>query len=236
MTTPGATQANISLTHANVAATVTIPLTANGIASLAETTKISAIQGAGDQAVAGNYQVEAVVTGVYGTLSPAGFYVQEEDADIDADPNTSEGIFVAMEDPTVKVGDKVRIVGVAQENGSSPSFNQAVIVEPAVEILSSGNPAPAFVTVSNADYSTTLPERFEGMRVQFASPLTISEVSRLAQYGELSLSMDGNIYVPTQMTILPAEPVLWVLPTRLRFKHMLRRILLKRLFWTTAQV
>lgn len=195
----GPASGSMSISHANLTTPVTVSLSANGIEPMATTTKISAIQGSGNFATAGSFQVEAVVTGVYGSLSPAGFYIQEEDADIDGDDNTSEGIFVVMDEPTVQVGDLVRIVGNAQENSSSPSFNQAVITSPAVEVMSSGNVAPSFVTITNADYSLALAEKYEGMRVQFSAPLTVSDVASLGQYGELSLSMDGSIYVPTQI-------------------------------------
>lgn len=199
VTTAGSVSNNITLSHADFASPVTVGLSVNGVDRLGTITKIHAIQGSGDIAIAGNFQIEAVVTGVYETLSPAGFYIQEEDSDADADPNTSEGIFVATEETNIKVGDIVRVAGASQENGSSPSFNQAVIVKPAIEVISSGNPAPSFAIIDNADYSLAVAERYEGMLVKFASPLTISDVSRVAQYGELSLSMDGSIYVPTQI-------------------------------------
>ena len=43
--------------------------------------------------------------------SLGGFYLQEEDANIDADPATSEGIFIFHSATTVAVGDKVNVTG-----------------------------------------------------------------------------------------------------------------------------
>ena len=106
-----------------VPATASIILNDNDLAI----TFIHTIQGTGTAATAGIYAIEGIVTAVYPNWSPAGFYMQEEDADKDADPNTSEAIFVVQTNATVLVGDKVKVTGTAQENGSAPSFNQGVI-------------------------------------------------------------------------------------------------------------
>ena len=52
-----------------------------------------------------------------------GYYVQEEDADADADPATSEGVFVADTATDVSVGDTVRVRGRAGE-----AFGQTRVV------------------------------------------------------------------------------------------------------------
>lgn len=197
--TTGAASGSITLTHASLNSTVTVNLSANGVEALGSATKINTIQGAGYQATAGTFQVEAIVTGVYGTLEPAGFYIQEEDVDADADENTSEGIFVVMSDPSVKVGDLVRVLGTVQENGGSPSFNQAVIASPAVSILSGSNPAPSFTDISITDNTPASAEKYEGMRVQFASELTVTDVSDVAFRGEVVLSLNGSVYTSTQI-------------------------------------
>ncbi len=89
------------------------PFSCEGPATL---TLISAVQGSGatspleGQAVV----VEAAVTASMPGLS--GFYVQEEDADVDADPATSEGVFVFSAIPAgVAVGDVVRISATVSE-------------------------------------------------------------------------------------------------------------------------
>ena len=56
--------------------------------------------------------IEGVVVGDYqGAGQFSGFYVQEEDADADADPATSEGIFVFNSSTPVAAGDVVRVRG-----------------------------------------------------------------------------------------------------------------------------
>ena len=66
--------------------------------------------------------IEGVVAGDYqGSSGLNGFLVQEEDADADGDPQTSEGIFVfAPGSAPVDAGDVVRVQGtVAEFNGKT---------------------------------------------------------------------------------------------------------------------
>lgn len=163
-----------------------------------EGTLIHTIQGSGSAAVAGTYIVEAIVTGVYPTLSPAGFYIQEEDADADANTATSEGIFV-VSNTTVAVGDKVRVAGTAQENGSSPSFQQAVLNNTTVTIISSNNPMPSITNVSLPVTAVADYEKYEGMLVRFTDTLTVTDNYNLGRYGEINLSKGGVVYQPTQL-------------------------------------
>ncbi|WP_460556075.1 ExeM/NucH family extracellular endonuclease [Hymenobacter daeguensis] len=161
-------------------------------------TPIGAIQGTGKAARAGTYTIEAVVTGVYAGLKPAGFYVQDDKATADGNPETSDALFVVQDNPTVKVGDKVRISGVVKEDAGAPSFNQAVLTEPSITVVSSGNAAPAFTTIINSEFSAATAERYEGMRVNFTAPLTVTDNFSLKQRGELIVSVEGLTYQPTQ--------------------------------------
>lgn len=163
-----------------------------------EATLISQIQGAGTTAIAGNYTIEAIVTGIYPTLSPAGFYIQEEDIEWDANINTSEGIYVVSATP-VAVGDRVRVTGTVQENGSTPSFNQAVVHTATVTVLSSGNPLPTATDVTLPVTAQTDFEKFEGMIVRFPGTLTVTDNENLGTFGELKLSAGGLVYQPTQI-------------------------------------
>lgn len=166
-----------------------------------EHTPIHSIQGAGMTAVSGSYTVEAIVTGVYPTLSPAGFYIQEEDADMDADINTSEGIFV-VSSTAVAIGDKVKVVGNALESSSSPSFNQAVISANAVTILSAGNPMPTASNIKLPLSDTNEFEKYEGMIVRFLDTLSVTDNYNLGRYGEVGLSQGGILYQPSQIVDL----------------------------------
>ncbi|HEX8503769.1 MAG TPA: ExeM/NucH family extracellular endonuclease [Hymenobacter sp.] len=161
-------------------------------------TTIGAIQGSGALATSGTYTVEAVVTGVYPGLSPAGFYVQNDAAGADGDAATSDALFVVQTAPAVAVGNKVRITGAVQEIASTPSFNQAVLTSPVITVLAASTALPAFAVLDNATFTNAAAEPFEGMRVQFAAPVTVSNVSTLRSRGELDISTQGLVYQPTQ--------------------------------------
>ncbi|WP_326742409.1 endonuclease/exonuclease/phosphatase family protein [Streptomyces sp. NBC_01768] len=94
--------------------------------------------------------VAGIVTGVR-TYGSKGFWFQ--DPNPDADPATSEGIFVYTGSaPTVAVGDAVTVSGTVTEYvpGGLDSGNQSLtqISKPTVAVVSSGNALPAPVRVS----------------------------------------------------------------------------------------
>ncbi len=157
------------------------------------------LQGTGAAAATGTYTASAIVTGVYPSLNPAGFYMQEEDADADTDPNTSEGIFV-VSSAAVSVGDKVQVTGTVQENAASPSFNQAVFTGATVSVVSPNNPLPAATAISLPVTAVTDFEKYEGMLVRFPAVLTVTNNYDLGRYGEVGLSAGGVVYQPTQVT------------------------------------
>jgi predicted extracellular nuclease len=96
------------------------------------------------------------VTGVPGIVTARvltgsrGFYMQEPAPD--ADPATSEGIFVFTNiAPTVAVGDSVLVNGTVTEfrsgGGSSTNLSTTEITSPVVTVVSSGNPLPATTVI-----------------------------------------------------------------------------------------
>ena len=89
------------------------------------------IRGVGGSRIQGNgaatpipgelVEIEGVVVGDHeGPSTLLGFMVQEEDADVDADPATSEGIFVFHNDASdlVNLGDAVRVQRAVQSHES----------------------------------------------------------------------------------------------------------------------
>ena len=173
-------------------------LCATGLAQAQTVTPIGTIQGTGVLATSGTYTVEGVVTAVYAGLSPAGFYVQNDAAGADGNPATSDALFVVQTNPTVAVGNKVRITGAVQEIASTPSFNQAVLTGPAITLLAASSPLPAFAVIDNATFSMANAEPLEGMRVEFAAPVTVADVATVKSRGELTISLRGLVYQPTQ--------------------------------------
>jgi uncharacterized protein len=171
-------------------------------------TSIHEVQGSGAASpMAGSTAtIEGVVVGDY-QLTPSefnGFYVQEEDSDVDADPATSEGIFVFGGGVAVNRGDRVRVRGTVTEFNGLTELGSVS----AVAICSTGSA----VTAS----SVSLPvaavgdlERYEGMLVDFTQTLTVTEVFTLGRFGEVSLSGAGRLYTPTAVAApgAPAQAV-----------------------------
>jgi uncharacterized protein len=115
-------------------------------------------------------------TGIVTALKLNGVFVQTPDAEVDNDPDTSEGIFVftgSAPPAFLHVGDLVVATGTPQEfvpssdPGSPPTTE---IVNAAFRVLSSGNPLPAPVTLLPQFTTSTggfeQLERFEGMRIR----------------------------------------------------------------------
>lgn len=163
------------------------------------------IQGAGGAVTGtGPFTVEAIVVGDFQTQGSGelrGFFIQEEDADVDADPATSEGIFVFCSNcPTdVNVGDKVRVTGTASEFFGMSQLNATTAGS--VNVLSSGNPlptpAPVDLPASGSTRDAATFENVEGMLVTFTDTLYVSEYFELARYGQIILTADAR---PRQFT------------------------------------
>lgn len=104
--------------------------------------------------------VPGVVTGVRAAASPRGFFLQ--DPNPDADPATSEGIFVYMNTPDVAAGDAVLVSGTVKDfyPDGAPAVAQALsiteITGPTVIVLSSGHPLPAPELITPG----TIPDQF----------------------------------------------------------------------------
>ncbi|GGS22949.1 hypothetical protein GCM10010269_72210 [Streptomyces humidus] len=108
------------------------------------TTRISPYAGKAVTGVAG------IVTGVRAYGSSKGFWIQ--DPNPDADPATSEGVFVFTGSaPKAAVGDSVTVTGTVSEfvPGGTSSGNQSVteITKPTVTVLSGGNAVPTATVV-----------------------------------------------------------------------------------------
>jgi uncharacterized protein len=111
--------------------------------------RIRGIQGKGHKSL----YAGSAVTGVHGivtAITPHGFYMQ--DPEPDADPATSEGIYVyTRSPPPVSVGDSVRVTGAVQEyypdGYSSGNLSITEITTPVITVVSSGNALPLPVII-----------------------------------------------------------------------------------------
>jgi predicted extracellular nuclease/2',3'-cyclic-nucleotide 2'-phosphodiesterase (5'-nucleotidase family) len=136
-----------------------------------------------------------------------GFFVQEEDKDWDADPFTSEGLFIfdgnAIGDVDVDLGDLVEVTGTVAEffGQTQISATEITVLESAVDLPSEtevdlGSTGVMLDDDSGVDYVVDL-EAFEGMRITIPEDLTISELFNLDRFGEYRVSADGR---PKQFT------------------------------------
>ncbi len=164
-------------------------------------TPIHDIQGSGAASplVGQSVAIEGVVVGDYQAANQfEGFHVQDEDGDTDANPLTSEGIFVFDDSFGVDVhpGDHVRVRGSVTEFNDEQTELSGVSL---VLVCSTGN------SVTAASVSLPIPdgsnlERYEGMLVHFDQTMTATEVFNLGRFGEVSLSGTGRLYTPTAIT------------------------------------
>ncbi|HJX29377.1 MAG TPA: lamin tail domain-containing protein, partial [Thermoanaerobaculia bacterium] len=115
-------------------------------------TAIHDIQGPGNSSpiVGATVTTRGIVTGIKNN----GFFIQEPDASVDADPATSEGVFVFTSSApagTILVGDQVQVTATVIEFVPAQDPLQPPLTElssPTVTELSAGNPLPTAVTLS----------------------------------------------------------------------------------------
>lgn len=160
---------------------------------------VHAIQGAGASSplVGQTVITSAIVTAVRNN----GFFLQMPDAEADANPLTSEGVFVftsAAPSADVVVGNRVQVRGEVQEYVPSQDPTQPPLTElggsPVVTLVSTGNPLPAPVvlttTFPDPDGAYDQLERLEGMRVTAAS-LTVNSPT-LGSVSETNATATSN--------------------------------------------
>ncbi len=174
-------------------------------------TLISAIQGSGITSPLNGqtHTVEAVVVADFQPTDGnglSGFFIQEEDTQVDGDPATSEGLFVY--DPAntaaVSTGQVVRVTGsVAEFKRSSDTTGNTLTQMGSVTQLQvctelSGTASPALVTLPLASDPTTDLEPVEGMLVSLEgapdAPLTLAEYFNLDRFGEIRVAAGGRPY------------------------------------------
>ena len=124
-----------------------------------------------------------------GSAKLAGFYVQEDQAGWDADPATSEGLFVFDSNfgVPVQVGDRVRVQGRVAEFGTAGATLTELSNVANVLVCSQGHAFP-FTTVTLPVPSVATWERYEGMAVRIESVLTVTETFNLGSFGEVVLA------------------------------------------------
>jgi hypothetical protein len=170
-TTPGTKSLPISISDVqgrSGSATITLTVTTAPL-----NLSIHDIQGPGDTSPVAGKLVST--TGIVTAVVSNGFFIQNPDNAVDADPNTSEGIFVFTSSrpaAVATVGNFVQVTGTVNEfipssDPNSPSSTE--IGGPSTTLISTGNPLPTPVTLTAADTDPAGPidqlEKYEGMRV-----------------------------------------------------------------------
>jgi predicted extracellular nuclease len=181
-------------------------------ACAAPDTPIGQVQGAADASpLAGQtVTVQGVVVGDYEGAAPnlRGFYI--ESLAPDADPATSEGLFIFNNsaDTFVSLGQLVQVTGAVSE------FQGQTQITRAASEVCAGAPAPP----APAELSLPFPaavggvpylERFEGMLVRATgasgAPLVVTEHFQLGRFGQVTVAGGERLYQPTNV-VAPGGP------------------------------
>lgn len=169
--------------------------TANSLCHQVDTT-IAQVQGSGavspllDQKVT----IEGIVTGDFqGQNGLQGFFIQSIKADDDS--STSEALFVHHSKTDVAVGEHWVLEGVVSERHELTQINQ---VKSAIR-CQNDLPLPEATSLTLPLESQDL-ESLEGMLLVLPQTLTVTDVYRLVQYGQLTVSY-GRVFGPTQIAL-----------------------------------
>jgi len=159
-------------------------------------TPIAVIQGSGlaSAMIGASVVVEGVVVGDFQGNGLNGFFVQEEDSQTDANPTTSEGIFVFGGATPVAVGNLVRVRGDVAEFSSLTELTGVTDV-----VVCLGTPVASAQTVAFPVAAVADLERYEGMLVNIAQTLTVTGNYELGRFGSLDLSVGGRLLQPTHV-------------------------------------
>ncbi|MFI1508506.1 endonuclease/exonuclease/phosphatase family protein [Streptomyces sp. NPDC020597] len=171
------------------------------------TTRISPYAGKAVTGVAG------IVTGVRAYGSSKGFWIQ--DPNPDADPATSEGVFVFTSSaPKVAVGDSVTVTGTVSEfvPGGASTGNQSIteITKPTVTVVSSGNAVPAATVVNARSVPADYAPAGDAAAANSINGLTLRPGTYALDYYE---SLEGmNVQVADARVVTATDPYteLWV--------------------------
>ncbi|MCX4761105.1 endonuclease/exonuclease/phosphatase [Streptomyces sp. NBC_01275] len=188
---------------------LTAPAQADTVAvhDIQGTTRISPYAGKAVTGVAG------IVTGVRTYGSSRGFWIQ--DPNPDADPATSEGVFVfTSSTPKVAVGDSVTVTGTVSEfvPGGASTGNQSVteITKPTVTVVSSGNAVPAATVVNARSVPAAYAPEGDAAASNSINALTLEPKKYALDYYE---SLEGmNVQVTDARVVTGTDPYseLWV--------------------------
>ena len=197
---------NLSIIFVLLAASAAISTAAPGGESMiADLTMIHAIQGDGQSSPFQGMKVsiEAIVTADFqGTDKLEGFFVQEENSDIDDNIETSEGIYIY--DPgrlgvkeNVTRGDLVIARGHIEEFHGLTQMNLKEIKKKKAGKNETKSTLTAHQLILPLKEDSL--ERYEGMLLMLPQDLVITDIENFSAYGELAISPQSRLPVPTNV-------------------------------------
>ncbi len=133
--------------------------------------------------------IDAVAVGVFqAEQSWGGVFVQEEDAQQDADPRTSEALFVntsqLARQPQISLGDRLRVRGVVRENHGLTEL----LATADITVCAREAPLPAATELRLPVAGPDEFERLESMRVVLPQALVITDLYDLWRFGSFAVA------------------------------------------------
>jgi predicted extracellular nuclease len=167
---------------------------------------IGEVQGSKNESLIDGQSVRT--SGIVTARSRTGFFIQTPDDKVDADPNTSEGVFVftgsRSEPPAdAAVGSLVSVTGKVEEFRPRADQNTLSVTEismPAVDglkVISKNNPLPKPVVLTPADFksrSVDQLERLEGMRVAVEELVVVGPTGGRVDIKNASAEGNGTFF------------------------------------------
>lgn len=144
--------------------------------------------------------VEGIVVAEMGG-SLGGWFVQDGG---DADPATSDALFVETQQRSAKPQDRVRVRGRVLERDVGNHSTLTTLEPLQVDVLGHRETLPLTV-ISAAPSNIEDWERYEGMRLRITAPLTVTSTHLLSGFGVLLTSFDGRPYTPTELAAPGAD-------------------------------
>lgn len=175
---------------------------------------ISAVQGEGNLSAFVGQSVK--VTGIVTARTRSGFFLQTRDAKIDANPLTSEGIFLFTKNEPMAdaaIGNEVAVVGRVEEYRARNETSGLTITEvshfigrDAFTVVSNGNPLPKPVVLTMSDFRANVfgqLEKYEGMRVAVAEMTAVAPTGGRIDARTESVQSDGVFFAVLKGTPRP---------------------------------
>ncbi len=166
------------------------------------TLNINQIQGSGNTSPYNGLKV--ITNGIVTAVKSNGFYLQNAEIDYDANPNTSEAVFVftsSAPPATATVGNRIQVTATVSEfRPSTDAYTSTVteLVSPTLALTSTGNTLPTPVTITSAMLTPgggqDQLERLEFMRVKVDSITAVSPTDGTINETNDTASSNGFFY------------------------------------------